>query len=483
MRSFPARATVFVGGVLLCSWCYLLVADTRLGSSPLFVFEEGISTVTGVPFGVVTIATGVFFVSSAMALSAPVGPGTLVVPALFGFGVSVMGPLVPHLSGTAIRVGAFLIATHLMMLGAALIVCASYGAAATDAVMMGIARMSRRSHARVRTAMEITFTLLGVSLGGRAGLGTAVAAVTVGHSFDLWARILPAPAQKHPAKVSPAGAGHPGKAARDAGYDLLCPCNSPDYGWVRYGLRGPTIHCPGVSMPSPTRTNPTRWLVASLLPVALFAGACSDVDDSASSDTGAEDAAAASDEAATDEAAQEDAAEATDTPADEGESDSPEAEAAAMRGGDPMGTPPGEDTSELNIAQIAAGTGDVSTLTRLVIKGGLLATLRDGGPFTVLAPTNEAFAAIPPATLSAVSADPAQLTTVLTLHVIPGELTSEDLIALDGQSVEAVEGSRLAVAVDGETITVGGATVIAPDVTASNGVIHLVDSVITEPNG
>lgn len=203
MRSFPARATVFVGGVLLCSWCYLLVADTRLGSSPLFVFEEGISTVTGVPFGVVTIATGVFFVSLAMALSAPVGPGTLVVPALFGFGVSVMGPLVPHLSGTAIRVGAFLIATHLMMLGAALIVCASYGAAATDAVMMGIARMSRRSHARVRTAMEITFTLLGVSLGGRAGLGTAVAAVTVGHSFDLWARILPAPAQKHPAKVSP----------------------------------------------------------------------------------------------------------------------------------------------------------------------------------------------------------------------------------------------------------------------------------------
>ena len=84
-------------------------------------------------------------------------------------------------------------------------------------------------------------------------------------------------------------------------------------------------------MPSPTRTNPTRWLVASLLPVALFAGACSDVDDSASSDTGAEDAAAASDEAATDEAAQEDAAEATDTPADEGESDSPEAEAAALR--------------------------------------------------------------------------------------------------------------------------------------------------------
>jgi len=72
---------------------------------------------------------------------------------------------------------------------------------------------------------------------------------------------------------------------------------------------------------------------------------------------------------------------------------------------------------------------------------------------------------------------------VLTLHVIPGELTSEDLIALDGQSVETVEGSRLAVAVDGETITVGGATVIAPDVTASNGVIHLVDSVITEPNG
>ena len=150
-----------------------------------------------------------------------------------------------------------------------------------------------------------------------------------------------------------------------------------------------------------------------------------------------------------------------------------------------MGTPPGPetDTATLNITQIAAGTAAVTTLTQLVVKSGLLLTLRDGGPFTVFAPVNEAFAALPPETLTAVVEDNATLTKVLTLHVVPGVYTSTDLMDLDGQTLTTVEGGKLLVEMDGDDIVVGGATIVAPDIMASNGVVHAVDAVIAAPNG
>lgn len=193
MRSSTGRACLFVGGVVICAWCYLFVTATSMGSGPLFVLEEGISHVTGVPFGVVTLATGLFLLALAAVLRAPVGPGTLFVPALFGLAVSVFEPFTPTVTGTVARVALFLVATHVMMLGAAMVVCASFGASAVDAVMIGLARLSRRSQARVRIVMEVLLAAVGIALGGRAGLGTAVAALTVGHSFDFWARLLPSP--------------------------------------------------------------------------------------------------------------------------------------------------------------------------------------------------------------------------------------------------------------------------------------------------
>ena len=163
-----------------------------------------------------------------------------------------------------------------------------------------------------------------------------------------------------------------------------------------------------------------------------------------------------------------------DAAADDGDTTSP---------GNNMGSPVTGDTTELNIAEIAAGTPDVSTLTRLVITGGLLPTVRDGGPFTVFAPTNEAFAEVPAETMRALREDRAQQTDLLTLHVFPEALTSEDLAKADGTSIETVQGGRLLVEVDGEEITIGGATVVIADIEASNGVIHAIDSVITAPNG
>ena len=160
--------------------------------------------------------------------------------------------------------------------------------------------------------------------------------------------------------------------------------------------------------------------------------------------------------------------------------------APAAMTGTPMGSPPaaGTDTKDLNIVQIAAGTGDVSTLTRLVLLAGLAPTLAGEGPFTVFAPPNAAFDAVDPATLMTVKEDRDTLTTVLTLHVVPGLYTTEDLKAAAGTSLTTAAGGTLLVEVDADgNLIVGGAKVIGDEIPASNGIIHLVESVITAPNG
>ncbi len=206
-------------------------------------------------------------------------------------------------------------------------------------------------------------------------------------------------------------------------------------------------------------------LAALLLPLALIAAGCGD-DEGASSTSAGFDAAAES----TDE---------SDPSATEAVAEEPLDPRAVL----PMGTPPEGDTAELNIAQIAAGTAAVTNLTQLVVKAGLVPTLRDGGPFTVFAPVNEAFDALPFSTYISVVEDNATLTTVLTQHVVPGTYTAADLMDLDGESLETVQGGRLLVEVDGDDVVVGGATVVVPDIEASNGMIHAIDSVIAEPNG
>jgi uncharacterized surface protein with fasciclin (FAS1) repeats len=144
---------------------------------------------------------------------------------------------------------------------------------------------------------------------------------------------------------------------------------------------------------------------------------------------------------------------------------------------------PGADTSELNIAQIAAGTAATQTLTRLVLQAGLAPVVVSPGPFTVFAPVEDAFAALPEGTLPSLVADTPQLQSVLTLHVVPGVYTSDDLKAAAGTSLPTANGGSLLVEVDGDDIIVGGAKVVVPDIKASNGIVHAVDSVITAPNG
>ena len=133
------------------------------------------------------------------------------------------------------------------------------------------------------------------------------------------------------------------------------------------------------------------------------------------------------------------------------------------------------------IVDVAGAAGDFTTLVAAVQAAGLVETLPSEGPFTVFAPTDDAFAAALEArglTAEELLADTETLTAILTYHVGEGAVPSSDVVTLDGQSVATVNGAEVAISVDVETVMVNDATVIAVDVEASNGVIHVIDAVL-----
>jgi uncharacterized surface protein with fasciclin (FAS1) repeats len=129
-----------------------------------------------------------------------------------------------------------------------------------------------------------------------------------------------------------------------------------------------------------------------------------------------------------------------------------------------------------NIVETAREAGTFQTLLAAVEAAGLDDTLADRGPFTVFAPTDDAFAALPQGTVQGLLADPSALVRVLTYHVVPGRITSAQ-ITHDSEQ-KTVEGGVLTIAVNGG-VTVNDATVIQADVEAENGVIHVIDRVLT----
>jgi uncharacterized surface protein with fasciclin (FAS1) repeats len=110
-------------------------------------------------------------------------------------------------------------------------------------------------------------------------------------------------------------------------------------------------------------------------------------------------------------------------------------------------------------------------------EAGLVEALQDEGPFTVFAPTDEAFAALPEGALDALIADVDALTVVLLDHVVDGKVMAADVIELDGQEVETLAGSSVLIQID-DGVFVGDALVIITDIEASNGVIHVIDNVL-----
>jgi len=130
-----------------------------------------------------------------------------------------------------------------------------------------------------------------------------------------------------------------------------------------------------------------------------------------------------------------------------------------------------------NIVEIASGNKDFSTLVAAVVAAGLAETLSGEGPFTVFAPTNEAFAKLPAGTVEELvkPENKEKLAAILTYHVVSGKAMSSDLS--DGQKVKTVNGEEISVSING-SVKVDEATVVTADLEASNGVIHVIDSVI-----
>ncbi len=139
--------------------------------------------------------------------------------------------------------------------------------------------------------------------------------------------------------------------------------------------------------------------------------------------------------------------------------------------------PTPEPASTNTIVDVAIANGSFTTLVDLVAKAGLVDTLK-GGEFTVFAPTDEAFSKVDRATLDKLGSDPDLLRRVLTYHVVGGKVMSADV---KPGKVKSVEGNEITITVRDGKVMVDGATVVAVDVPASNGVIHVIDRVILPP--
>lgn len=138
-----------------------------------------------------------------------------------------------------------------------------------------------------------------------------------------------------------------------------------------------------------------------------------------------------------------------------------------------------EVVAPATIVDVAAGNPDFSTLVAAVTAAGLGETLAGEGPFTVFAPTNAAFAALPAGTLDSLllPENKDQLTAILTYHVVPGTVMAADLPAT-ATDVATVNGATVSVVAAPEGASVNGAKITAADVAASNGVIHVIDTVL-----
>jgi uncharacterized surface protein with fasciclin (FAS1) repeats len=129
-----------------------------------------------------------------------------------------------------------------------------------------------------------------------------------------------------------------------------------------------------------------------------------------------------------------------------------------------------------DIVDTAVSAGQFNTLVTAVKAAELVETLKGEGPFTVFAPTDEAFKKVPEATLNGLLGDKDALSNVLTYHVVPGKVMASDVVSLT--SAKTVQGQEVSIAVKEGKVFIDGAEVVSTDIKASNGIIHVIDTVI-----
>lgn len=130
----------------------------------------------------------------------------------------------------------------------------------------------------------------------------------------------------------------------------------------------------------------------------------------------------------------------------------------------------------MDIVDTAVKAGTFTTLVKAVKAAGLVDTLKGEGPFTVFAPTDEAFASLPAGTLDALLEDKEKLAAVLTYHVVPGRLMASEVVGMS--KAKTVQGQSLSIGKSGTKVMVDGAGVVKTDIVASNGIIHVIDKVV-----
>ena len=131
-----------------------------------------------------------------------------------------------------------------------------------------------------------------------------------------------------------------------------------------------------------------------------------------------------------------------------------------------------------DIVDTAVAAGSFGTLVAAVKAAGLVDTLKGAGPFTVFAPTDEAFAKLPAGTVEALLKDIPKLTGILTYHVVAGKVLAADVVKLDGKAAKTVQGGDVKISTAGGVKLNGSANVTKTDILCTNGVIHVIDSVI-----
>lgn len=148
-----------------------------------------------------------------------------------------------------------------------------------------------------------------------------------------------------------------------------------------------------------------------------------------------------------------------------------------------LASAPAKSTDEptKDIVDTAAGADQFKTLVKAVKAAELVETLKGDGPFTVFAPTDEAFAKVPMTKLDALLKDKKSLTSVLSYHVVPGKVTAADVVKLT--SAKTVQGQEVKIVVKDGKVTVNGANVVKTDIACKNGVIHVIDAVLLPPEG
>lgn len=134
--------------------------------------------------------------------------------------------------------------------------------------------------------------------------------------------------------------------------------------------------------------------------------------------------------------------------------------------------------SSTTIADVAAKTPGLTTVTRLIKVAGLTETLGSTGPYTLFAPSDEAFKNMPAKTMAELAANPDQLKALLTHHVVAGKLAAADI---GSTRLEALDGNELVPSHAGSFLTVDEALVTTPDLSGSNGVVHVIDTVLMPP--